>query len=302
MPLTAKIERLAGLCTDQTPPSAKKRSHPKNLAQRQYADYMSTHSDSLRYPRDSKPDGTLGETGPADWTSGFFPGCLWYLYRFTRDRQWANAANRWTRGLAAQQYNTGTHDLGFMLYTSYGNGYELTKDSSYRSVLLQGAKSLSTRFHPQVGAIRSWDNPDFHYPVIIDNLMNLEYLFHATALSGDSSFYKIALAHANTDLRYRFRPDNSSYHVLDFDPVSGQLLRRMTHQGYSDSSCWASCARPGASAAIRYCTAKPVIPAFSGALSLPPIIFFRKPTRPPIISRIGISRPPTHYAMLPPPR
>ena len=209
------------------------------LAQQQYAAYISTHSDTLRYPRDTKPDGTLGETGPADWTSGFFPGCLWYLYRFTSDDQWKAAADRWTRGLASQQYNTGTHDLGFMLYNSYGNGYELTKDSSYRSVLLHGATSLSTRFHPQVGAIRSWDNPDFHYPVIIDNLMNLEYLFHATALSGDSSFYKIALTHANTDLRYRFRPDNSSYHVLDFDPVSGQLLRRMTHQGYSDSSCWA---------------------------------------------------------------
>jgi hypothetical protein len=210
-----------------------------SLAGQQYGKYIRAHSDTLRYPRDTKADGTPGETGPDDWTSGFFPGCLWYLYRFTRQPEWRQAADRWTRGLASQQYNTGTHDLGFMLYDSYGQGYMLTGDTAYKRVLLQGARSLSTRFHSQVGAIRSWDNPDFHYPVIIDNLMNLEYLFWATAVSGDSSFYKIAVAHANTDLCYRFRPDGSSYHVLDFDPLTGNLLRRMTHQGYSDSSCWA---------------------------------------------------------------
>jgi len=194
---------------------------------------------TLRYPRTLKPDGTLVATDASDWTSGFFPGCLWYVYRFTHDEQYKQTAQEWTTGLAAQQFNTHTHDLGFMLYDSYGQGYAITGDTAYRSVLLQGARSLSTRFHANVGAIRSWDNPDFNYPVIIDNLMNLEYLFWATKASGDSSFYKIALAHANTDLRYRFRPDNSSYHVLDFDSTTGKLLRRMTHQGYSDSSCWA---------------------------------------------------------------
>ena len=209
------------------------------LAQQQYADYIRTHSDSIRYPRSTKPNGALGETKAADWTSGFFPGCLWYLYRFTKKDQWKNAAEKWTAGLETQKFNKGTHDLGFMLYDSYGLGYAITKDPAYKAVLLEGARSLSTRFHPEVGAIRSWDNPDFHYPVIIDNLMNLEFLFWATAATGDSSFYKIAVTHANTDLRYRFRPDNSSYHVLDFDPVTGNLLRQMTHQGYSDSSCWA---------------------------------------------------------------
>ncbi len=215
-----------------------------HLAAAKYSAYIATCSVSdaaatLRYPRTLKPDGTLVATDASDWTSGFFPGCLWYVYRFTHDAQYKQTAQEWTTGLAAQQFNTHTHDLGFMLYDSYGQGYAITGDTAYRSVLLQGARSLSTRFHANVGAIRSWDNPDFNYPVIIDNLMNLEYLFWATKASGDSSFYKIALAHANTDLRYRFRPDNSSYHVLDFDSATGKLLRRMTHQGYSDSSCWA---------------------------------------------------------------
>jgi hypothetical protein len=220
----------------QTPIPAKKLIR---FAEKKYASYITTHADKLRYPRSLKTDGSLVETAAADWTSGFFPGCLWYVYRFTKNQRWRQAAKRWTAGLADQQFNTGTHDLGFMLYDSYGLGYAITGDTAYVPVLLQGARSLSTRFHPEVGAIRSWDNPAFHYPMIIDNLMNLEYLFWATRASGDSSFYRIALAHANTDLRYRFRPDNSSYHVLDFDPSNGALLRRMTHQGYSDSSCWA---------------------------------------------------------------
>jgi unsaturated chondroitin disaccharide hydrolase len=106
-------------------------------------------------------------------------------------------------------------------------------------VLLQGARSLSTRFHPEVKAIRSWDNPKFTYPVTIDNLMNLEYLFWASKASGDPAFARIAVTHADTDLQYRFRPDNSSYHVLDFDGGTGKLLRKMQHQGFADSTCWA---------------------------------------------------------------
>jgi beta-xylosidase/rhamnogalacturonyl hydrolase YesR len=210
-----------------------------HLAEQQYEAYIKTHADTIRYPRSTNADGSLGQTSASEWTSGFFPGCLWYEYLFTGNAQWKTAAEKWTQGMEQEKNNKNTHDLGFMLYDSYGIGYSITKDPAYRDVLLQGARSLSTRFHPEVGMIRSWDNPAFHYPVIIDNLMNLEFLFWATKASGDSSFYKIAVAHADTDLKYRFRPDGSSYHVLDFDPASGQLLRRMTHQGYSDSSCWA---------------------------------------------------------------
>ena len=209
-----------------------------DLAKQQYYHYISAASGEPRYPRAGKAEGLLVETGPADWTSGFFPGCLWWLYRFTSDPSLKMAAQKWTMGLEAQRSNKGTHDLGFMLYNSFGRGYEITGDTGYKKILLDGAHSLATRYHPEVGALKSWDNPDFHFPVIVDNLMNLEFLFWASSVSGDSSFYKIAVSHANTDIQYRFRPDNSSYHVLDFDPANGKLLRRLTHQGYSDSSCW----------------------------------------------------------------
>jgi hypothetical protein len=209
------------------------------LAEQQYGSYIKEYPDSALFMQSTRADGSLGRARAGSWISGFTPGIMWYLYQFTGKEQWKKNAEKWTATMESQKDNTRTHDLGFMLYNSFGKGYELTHNSRYKEVLLQGAKSLSTRFHPEVGAIRSWDNPSFTYPVIIDNLMNLEFLFWATRVSGDSSFYKIAVTHANTDLRSRFRPDNSSYHVLDFDPVTGKLLRKMTHQGYADSTCWA---------------------------------------------------------------
>ncbi|MBB5638947.1 hypothetical protein HDE68_004885 [Pedobacter cryoconitis] len=176
-----------------------------------------------------------------DWTSGFFSGMLWYLYDLTKDPKWLAPAKEFTHKLAPQQYNTGTHDLGFMIYCSYGNGYRLTGDTSYRSVIIQAAKSLSKRFNPVAGVIRSWDhNADkWEFPVIIDNMMNLELLFEATKLTGDSSFYKIAVSHANTTLKNHFRKDHSSYHVVDYNPKTGAVQWKGTAQGLNDSSSWA---------------------------------------------------------------
>lgn len=176
-----------------------------------------------------------------DWTSGFFSGMLWYLYDLTKNPKWLAPAQQFTQKLAPQQYNTGTHDLGFMIYCSYGNGYRLTKDTSYKSVIIQAAKSLSKRFNPVAGVLRSWDhNADkWQFPVIIDNMMNLELLFEATKLTGDSSFYKIAVSHANTTLKNHFRKDFSSYHVVDYNPENGVVKWKGTAQGLSDSSAWA---------------------------------------------------------------
>ncbi|PRY55415.1 glycosyl hydrolase family 88 [Arcticibacter pallidicorallinus] len=186
-------------------------------------------------------NGKLKMVVSRDWTSGFFPGVLWYLYDYTKDPKWLAEAKSFTAKLEKEQYNTGTHDLGFMIYCSFGNGYRLTGDKAYKDVIVQAAKSLSTRFNPKTGVIRSWDhNRDkWEYPVIIDNMMNLELLFEATRFSGDSSFYKIAVTHADNTLRNHFRPDYSSFHVVDYSPEDGSVRSRVTHQGYSDESAWA---------------------------------------------------------------
>ncbi|OAQ40294.1 glucuronyl hydrolase [Pedobacter psychrophilus] len=176
-----------------------------------------------------------------DWTSGFFPGVLWFLYEYSGDNKWKIEAQKYTTNLKSQQYNKGTHDLGFMIYDSFGSGYKLTKDTSYKTVLINAAKSLSTRFHSIPGVIQSWEHlPElWKYPVIIDNMMNLELLFEATKLSGDSSFYKIAVQHANNTLKNHFRKDFSSYHVVDYNPEDGSVIKKTTHQGYANESSWA---------------------------------------------------------------
>jgi rhamnogalacturonyl hydrolase YesR len=176
----------------------------------------------------------------SNWTSGFFPGMLWNLYEYTGKAVWADRARSFTSKIEKEQYDKSSHDVGFKIYNSFGPGYRLTKDPAYRDVIIQSAKSLATRFNSKVGCIRSWDwnTRVWQYPVIIDNMMNLELLFAATRLSGDSSFYKIAVSHANATLKNHYRPDYSSYHVVDYDTLTGAVRKRMTFQGYSDASAW----------------------------------------------------------------
>jgi hypothetical protein len=163
------------------------------------------------------------------------------LYEFSGKQKWETQARLFTSNIENEKFNGVTHDMGFKIYCSFGNGYRLTKDPAYKAIIIQGARTLSTRFSPVVGCIRSWDHSrdKWGYPVIIDNMMNLELLFAATRLTGDSSFYKIAVTHANTTLKNHFRPDFSSYHVIDYDTITGNVLKKNTHQGYSHESAWA---------------------------------------------------------------
>ncbi|HEX5170337.1 MAG TPA: glycoside hydrolase family 88 protein [Cyclobacteriaceae bacterium] len=190
-------------------------------------------------PRTLK-DGNLVLVPSRDWTSGFFPGVLWYLYEANGEPSWMEKARKFTSPIEEEQWNARTHDMGFKVYCSVGNGYRLTGDTTYRNIIIQGAKTLSTRFKPAAGILRSWDHSrdKWHCPVIIDNLMNLELLFEATKLTGDSSFYKIAVSHAITTMRNHYREDYSSYHVVDYDTITGEVLKKNTHQGYSDESAW----------------------------------------------------------------
>ena len=186
-------------------------------------------------------NGQLKLVSSKDWTSGFFPGKLWFLFDYTGNKEWESLAESFTAEMENEKFNGGTHDMGFKMYTSFGAGYRLTKNPKYRDILIQSAKTLSTRFNPVIGCIRSWDHhrERWGFPVIIDNMMNLELLFAATKLTGDSSFYRIAVAHANTTMKNHFHPDYSSYHVVDYDTVTGKVVQKNTAQGYSDESAWA---------------------------------------------------------------
>lgn len=190
-----------------------------------------------RLPKSIK-DGQLETSDCYWWCSGFFPGELWYLYEYTGRPELKKYAEFYTQRLENVQYVTNNHDVGFMLYCSYGNGLRLTADEHYQKVLVQGARSLSTRYNPAVKAIRSWDFGDWQYPVIIDNMMNLELLFEATRLSGDSTYYKIAISHADRTMQEHFRENGSCYHVIDYSLKDGGVRHRQTAQGYADESTW----------------------------------------------------------------
>lgn len=192
-------------------------------------------------PRTIDKEGKLVTSKSWWWTSGFFPGVLWYLYEATNDTLFKYYAEDYTLRVEKEKYNKGNHDVGFMLYCSFGNGYRLTENENYKQVLLTGAKSLSTRFREKTGVIRSWDfNQDvWQYPVIIDNMMNLELLEWASKKSGDTTFSHIAESHANITMTNHFRADYSCWHVVSYDTITGQPHKKQTRQGYSDSSAWA---------------------------------------------------------------
>jgi len=208
------------------------------FAARQYGFLLESLKGQTNLPR-TFVDGQLQLVRPVDWTSGFFPGSLWYLYECTGDAQWKAAARDYTARLESIRYHSRSHDVGFMLNCSFGNGYRLTADPHYRQVLIQGARTLSTRFSPEVGLIRSWDHGKWQYPVIIDNMMNLELLTWASREAKDPDLYQIANQHARLTLENHFRPDASSWHVVDYNPTNGAVLQRKTHQGAADSSVWA---------------------------------------------------------------
>lgn len=174
------------------------------------------------------------------WCSGFYPGTLWMIYDATKDKAIRAEAEKKLAILEQEKYYTGNHDLGFMMFCSFGTAYKITQNPRYKDVILTAASSLTTRYRPSIQAIQSWDSSkNFRCPVIIDNMMNLELLEWAAQNGGEDRFHQIAVNHANTTLKNHFRPDYSSYHVLDYNLQTGNVDRKVTHQGFADESAWA---------------------------------------------------------------
>ncbi|MEE9364431.1 MAG: glycoside hydrolase family 88 protein [Cellulophaga sp.] len=201
-----------------------------------------------RIPRTTSKNGNIHWTNESfDWTEGFFPGSSWYLFELTKNKKWKKAAEKFQKKHEEHKNLTISHDLGFIFNCSYGNGYRLTQNQQFKDVMITAGNSLISRFDTNVGCIKSWDItkgwPKFaqawDYPVIIDNMMNLELLFELSILTGDSKYEKIAIAHANTTLKNHFREDFSSYHVIDYDAKTGAVRNKHTAQGYAHESAWA---------------------------------------------------------------
>ncbi len=219
-----------------------------NFSTRQYSLMLQQigREGKVRIPKTIDKLGRMVYIPIDDWCSGFFPGSLCYLYQLTNDKSWLVQSKRFTEALDSIQYLTWHHDVGFMIGSSYLNIYRLSPNKAYKKAIIQTAKSLCTRFRKKAGVIQSWNvdrgwqsKRGWTCPVIIDNMMNLELLFEATRLSGDSTYWKVAVSHANKTLENQFRKDGSCYHVVDYDPNNGAVLHRQTAQGYADNSAWA---------------------------------------------------------------
>lgn len=219
------------------------------VAEKQYSQLLKTSTDLTQFPRTTNADGSVRSTDIWDWTQGFFAGGLWYIYEYTGKPEWKAAATKWTEALEQAQFLTQHHDVGFVMYCSYGNAIRFEKDpkkiEQYHKILIQSAESALTRFDPKVGLIKSWNKKAswdkktvWQFPVIIDNMMNLEMLCYVSKLTGDPKYKDVAVSHALNTMKNHFRPDFSTYHVVDYAP-DGKVLHQQTNQGYSDNSTWA---------------------------------------------------------------
>src|SRR5690554_328637 len=203
-------------------------------------------SDEVLNPVTVRPDGSVYYCGYRDWRSGFFPGAVWYLYDLSNDPSLKEKAIKYTEAIEEAQFLTSHHDIGFIIGSSFGNGLRLTNNEAYKDIIVQAAKSLTTRFREQPGVIQSWNTDrgwqserGWECPVIIDNMMNLELLFDATELTGDSTYYNIAVEHADKTIEHHFRPDFGTWHVIDYSLEDGSIRHKHTAQGYSHESTWA---------------------------------------------------------------
>ncbi len=213
-------------------------SEQLTLAAGHFAGLNQAYTDPTQVPRSVQND-VVTYVDRDDWTAGFIAGTFWLLYEHTQDEAIRVAAETWTEALYEQRLRTNTHDLGFKLLNTYGNGLRLTGKEGYADVLLTAAQSLSTRFNANIGCTRSWDHGTWTFPVIIDNMMNLELFYRAAELGGSAEFVTMAEAHADTTLANHFQESGQSYHLVDYDPETGAVIGKQTVQGLADDSAWA---------------------------------------------------------------
>lgn len=191
------------------------------------------------YPRSINKEGALWTSNYKWWCSGFYPGSMWYVYEYTGDEKIKELAFEYQAGLEPLRFRKDDHDIGFQLMCSYGNCLRLTEDQTCVPVLIDGANSLASRFDPEVGCTRSWSFGKWSFPVIVDNMMNMELLLKAAELGGSDSLKNVALAHARTTMKNHFREDKSCFHLVDYNPETGEVVGKQTVQGLADDSAWA---------------------------------------------------------------
>ncbi|AWB65606.1 glucuronyl hydrolase [Saccharobesus litoralis] len=207
-------------------------------ATEQLDNFRQAYTDPLQIPR-SFSQGKPRLEGPMGWTAGFVAGSYWYVYEHNRNQSWLDTATEWTEALEPQQFNRRTHDIGFIINSTFGNGQRLTGKKAYEPVQINAAKTFMERYNPKIGTTFSWSWGTWEFPVIIDNMMNLELLFNASLATGDQTYYDAAVSHATVTMEHHFRDDHSSYHLVNYNRTTGLPNFKQTFQGIADDSSWA---------------------------------------------------------------
>ena len=218
--------------------------------------------DGKSLPRNIAPDSQKWRfINYKDWTSGFWPGILWYLFENTNVQKWKEQADAYSRYLTPLSVTPALdHDLGFQVFNSFGNGYRLTGNPEYKEIILKTADTLATLFNPNIGTILSWPRevPNMEWPqhnTIMDNMINLELLFWASKNGGKKSLYDIAVSHADVTMKNHFRPDYTSYHVVVYNRETGKKLKGLPIKDMPTIVC-GPVDRVGPFMAIPWCTGK----------------------------------------------
>jgi unsaturated chondroitin disaccharide hydrolase len=219
-----------------------------NFAEKQFRNNVLAATDPTKFARSFDVlKGNVRWVSSSDWTAGFYPGLMWLMYEYTADDFWRTKAMAYTAAMNGQQYTSGDHDIGFKVLYSMGNAWKYTQKDTFSIMMQTGALKFEKIYNPTVGCTRSW----FHtpnrvptafkptkFPVIIDNMMNVGLFLKATQITGDNRFRNMALQHASTTAINHIRPDSSTYHVVEYEPLNGTVRWRGTQQGFDHESTW----------------------------------------------------------------
>lgn len=201
-------------------------------------------ADSTLFPTYATEELVWKLKGSDDWTSGFYPGCLWYAYELSGNEKFEKWARQWTASIEHEKFNMETHDLGFRFMCTFANGLRLGNNSEYddyKDIILTAASSLSKRYNRKIKCLSSnWDMLEIEnsFPVVIDIMANLNILFWA-AENGGTKYYKdYALNHARKTYRDFVRSDGGTYHIVRYNKENAEIINKGTLQGDGDETTW----------------------------------------------------------------
>ncbi|WP_171312319.1 glycoside hydrolase family 88 protein [Enterococcus cecorum] len=196
------------------------------------------------FPTPATFDNLYPKMDNTEWTNGFWTGELWLGYEYTNEeaiKQLAQANDRSFLDRVEKRIELDHHDLGFLYTPSCMAEYKLLHTPEARKAAILAADKLIERYQEVGGFIQAWGElgkPE-HYRLIIDCLLNIQLLFWASEQTGDPKYAQMATQHFYTSANNVIRDDASAFHTFYFDPKTGEPLKGVTRQGYSDDSAWA---------------------------------------------------------------